>query len=151
MCARMLSCLTLDDPMDCSSSGSSVHGIFQARILEWVAVSYSKGSSQPRDRTRVSCGFCIGRWIPYHCTPGEGHSLCIGHFSSVTLFMPHKEQSSLHKQEKTHTSRKWELCFQAWVGNTIKSFLLSEILTLHCWELAKRKILFLLQTDGNEE
>ena len=45
----------------------------------------------------------------------------------------------------------WELCFQAWVGNTIKSFLLSEILTLLCWELAKRKILFLLQTDGNEE
>jgi len=41
--------------MDCSPSGSSVHGIFQARILEWVAISSSRGSSQPRDRTHVSC------------------------------------------------------------------------------------------------
>ena len=48
------SCPTLCDPMDCSLSGSSVHGIFQARVLEWVAVSFSTGSSQPRDRTQVS-------------------------------------------------------------------------------------------------
>ena len=41
--------------MDCSLPGSSVHGIFQARILEWVVVSYSRGSSQPRDQTCVSC------------------------------------------------------------------------------------------------
>ena len=41
--------------MDCSLPGSSVHGIFQARVLEWVAISFSRGSSQPRDRTRVSC------------------------------------------------------------------------------------------------
>ena len=49
------SCPTLCDPMDCSSPGSSVHGIFQARILEWVAISYSRGSSPPRDWTQVSC------------------------------------------------------------------------------------------------
>ena len=49
------SCLTLCDPMDCSLPDSSVHGIFQARILEWVAISFSRGSSQPRDRTQVSC------------------------------------------------------------------------------------------------
>ena len=48
------SCPTLCDPMDCSLPDSSVHGIFQARILEWVAISFSRGSSQPRDRTRVS-------------------------------------------------------------------------------------------------
>ena len=42
-------CLTLCDPMDCSLPGSSIHGIFQARILEWVAISFSRGSSQPRD------------------------------------------------------------------------------------------------------
>ena len=41
--------------MDCSPPGSSVHGILQARILEWVAISFSRGSSQPRDQTRVSC------------------------------------------------------------------------------------------------
>ena len=47
--------LTLCLPMDHSLPGSSVHRIFQARILEWVAISYSKGSSQPRDRNRTSC------------------------------------------------------------------------------------------------
>ena len=48
-------CLTLDDSMDCSLPGSSVHGISQARILEWVAISSSRGPSQCRDRTHVSC------------------------------------------------------------------------------------------------
>ena len=47
-------CLTLHDPMDCGPPGSSIHGIFQARVLEWVAVSFSRGSSQPRDQARVS-------------------------------------------------------------------------------------------------
>ena len=45
---------TLCDPMDCCLPGSSVHGILQARILEWVAISFSRGSSRPRDRTWVS-------------------------------------------------------------------------------------------------
>ena len=48
------SCPTLCDPMDCSPPGSSIHGIFQARILEWVAISFSRGSSRPKDRTQVS-------------------------------------------------------------------------------------------------
>ena len=48
------SCLTLCHPMDCSLPGSSVHGIFQARILEWLAISFSRESSWPRDRTQVS-------------------------------------------------------------------------------------------------
>ena len=47
--------LTLCDPLDCSPPGSSVSGILQARILEWVAISFSRGSSQPRDQTHVSC------------------------------------------------------------------------------------------------
>ena len=49
------SCLTLCNPMDCSLPGSSIHGIFQAKILEWTAISFSRGSSQPRDRTQVPC------------------------------------------------------------------------------------------------
>ena len=49
------SCLTLCDPTDCSSPGSSVHGILQARILEWVAILFARGSSQPRDQIQVSC------------------------------------------------------------------------------------------------
>ena len=48
------SCLTLRNPMDCSPPGSSVHGNLQARILEWVAIPFSRGSSQPRDQTQVS-------------------------------------------------------------------------------------------------
>ena len=47
-------CPTLCSPIDCSLPGSSVHGIFQARVLEWVAISFSRGSSQPRDWTSVS-------------------------------------------------------------------------------------------------
>ena len=49
------SCLTLCDPMDCGLPGSSVHGILLARTLEWAAIPFSKGSSQSRDETRVSC------------------------------------------------------------------------------------------------
>ena len=49
------SCPTLCDLTDCGPPGSSVHGILQARILEWVAFPFSRGSSQPRDQTQVSC------------------------------------------------------------------------------------------------
>ena len=49
------SCPTLCDPTDCNLPGSSVCGILQARIMEWVAISFSRGSSQPRDQTWVSC------------------------------------------------------------------------------------------------
>ena len=49
------SCTTLCDSMDCSLPGSSIHRILQARILEWVAIPFPRGSSQPRDQTQVSC------------------------------------------------------------------------------------------------
>ena len=66
-CAKLLqSCPTLCDPMDCSPPRSSVHGILQARILEWVAMLSSGRSSQPKDRTHVSYVSCIGRRVPYH-------------------------------------------------------------------------------------
>ena len=53
------SCLTLCDPVDCKLPVSSVHGIFQARILEQVAISFSRGSSWPRDGTGISCGLAL--------------------------------------------------------------------------------------------
>ena len=59
----VLSCVWLCEPVNCSPPGSSVHGISQARILEWVAISFSRGSFWPRDRTHASC---IGRWIHLH-------------------------------------------------------------------------------------
>ena len=51
---KSLSRVQLCNPVDCSQPGSSDHGILQARILEWVAISFSRGTSQPRDRTQVS-------------------------------------------------------------------------------------------------
>ena len=62
-CSVAQLCLTLCDPMDCSLPGSSVHEIFQARILECVPISSSRGSSWPRDWTSVSCITYIGRRI----------------------------------------------------------------------------------------
>ena len=62
LCAQSLqSCPTLCNTLDCSPPGSSVHGIFPARTLEWVAMPSSKGSSQPRDRTHDSYVSCIGK------------------------------------------------------------------------------------------
>ena len=67
-CLVSQSCLTLCDPMDCSPPGSFVHGILQARILEWVAIPSCRGSSWPRDWTHVSC---IGGRMLYHWATWE--------------------------------------------------------------------------------
>ena len=56
-------CPVLCDTMDYSPPGASVHGILQARILEWVAMPSSRGSSQPRDQTCISYISCISRWV----------------------------------------------------------------------------------------
>ena len=60
------SCLTLCDPMDCSSPGFSIYGIFQARILEWVVIPFSRGSAQHRNQTQVSC--ITGEFLPSWAT-----------------------------------------------------------------------------------
>ena len=65
-------CLTLSDPMDCGPPGSFVHGIPQARILEGTAISSSKESSWPRNRTRFSC---IDMWVFTTESPGMPHIL----------------------------------------------------------------------------
>ena len=63
---KVASVMSLCDPMDCSPPGSSVHGISQARIPEWVALSYSRESSSLRDQTHASCVSCIGKQVLYH-------------------------------------------------------------------------------------
>ena len=60
------SCLTLSNPMHFGPIGTSVHGILQATILEWVAISFSKRSSRPREWTNVSYISCMGRLVLYH-------------------------------------------------------------------------------------
>ena len=95
------SCLTLCDPMDYSPPCSSVHGILQARILEWVAIPFSRGSSQPRGQTQVSCtaGKVFTVWAIR-----EVQEYCSGVATS-----PSKESSPL---------RDWTCvsCIGRWVG-----------------------------------
>ena len=83
------SCPTLCDPMDCSLLGSPVHGILQARILEWVTIPFFRGSSRPRNWTQV---FCIaGRFFTIWAT--EGHP-------SMALGRTWREHSSWNKGNK---------------------------------------------------
>ena len=70
-CTCVQQCPTLCDPMDCSSSGFSVHEILQARIPKWVAISSSRASSWSRNRTHISCTSCIGKQVLYPCTTKE--------------------------------------------------------------------------------
>ena len=72
-CLVPKSCLTLCDPTDCKLPGSAVQGIFQVRILEWVAVSLSRVSSKPRDRSLVLC--IVGRFFTIWATR-EAHEMC---------------------------------------------------------------------------
>ena len=93
LCSVAQSCPALCNPFDCSLPDSSVHGIFQARILEWVAISSSRASSQPRDQTLVSCVSCIGRWMLYHCATWEVQNIA---YSIIYLFINHKVWLTLH-------------------------------------------------------
>ena len=74
---RAESCSSLCDPVDYSLPDSSVHGVLQAKILEWVAIPFSRGFSQPRDQTHISHISCIGRWILYNCITREGPCLSL--------------------------------------------------------------------------
>ena len=92
MCAQ--SCLTLCNPMDCSPPG-----IFQARILEWVVISSSRGSSQPRDWIQVSRIFCVGRWILYHLSHDDESNCSPSGFqfpSSFPTFSPIVISTQMH-------------------------------------------------------
>ena len=127
----------LHDPLDCSPPGSSVHGIFQARILERVAISFSKGISQPRDQTHISCVSCIANWTLHHYagkpSSGLGKAFdgvrhicccwCLSFHSPLVLFSPvfncvlsthisyTSRESSPHSQRWTlpcvHSSAPW--------------------------------------------
>ena len=102
-CCCLFAKLCLFDPMDCSLPGSSVCGIFQARILVWVVISFSRKSSQPRYQTCISC---IGMRILHHGAskeaPGHAFSFC----QKVLLFPYHlklltfKSNSFLEKAQK---------------------------------------------------
>ena len=79
----VVSGLTLCDCMACGPPGSSVHEIFQARVLEWVAISFSRGSSPSRDWTQVSC---IGRQVLYHWATREANPNATSWNTSMELW-----------------------------------------------------------------
>ena len=90
--------------MDCSSPGSSVHGIFQARILDWVAISYSRGSFWPRDQICTSYVSCIGRWILYHCPTWE--AILKNHLNFLLCITGRKKHSfEWRKQDRAGESQ----------------------------------------------
>ena len=95
--AQSLSRVWLCDTVNCSPPGSSVYGIAQAKMLEWVAISSSRGSSWPRDPTCISC---IGRWILHHWATWEVLNLTLKgvfntpYFLSVTYVFLHAVLSS---------------------------------------------------------
>ena len=91
MCAQL--CPTLCDRIVCGLSVSSVHGIFQAGILEWVAISFSRGSFRPRDQTHISCVSCIGRRILYHQIAFVSHTLIV-----QSLVIPERHKVSCLEQ-----------------------------------------------------
>ena len=99
--------LMLCDPMDCSPPESSVHGILQARILEWVLIFSSKGSSWPRDQTHISCISCTGRQILYHCTTWK--ALLMIKANPNTINSPHLAHCSAGplSQQKAAGSHLW--------------------------------------------
>ena len=80
------SCLTLCNSMDYSPPGSSAHGILQARILEWVAIPFFRGSSPPRDQTQVSCISCMGRQILYHLSHLGGSKVSVAQDNILVSF-----------------------------------------------------------------
>ena len=104
------SCLTPCDPMNHSSPGSPVHGILRTRTLEWVAILSSRGSSQPRDQTCISC---ISRSVLYHGATGEAPvttSLTLCPFSHDPAWqLPLKLPFSL--QLKPQVSFTWLILF----------------------------------------
>ena len=93
------------NPMNCSLPGSSVHGILQARILEPVAISDSRGSSRPKGLTRISCVSCIGQRVLYHWATWETLSLII---SECTKFNLGSNNTNVFEVFDTH----WPFVFQ---------------------------------------
>ena len=89
MCVSAQSCPVLNNFLDYGPPSSLVHGIFQARILKWDAISFSRASSPLRDQTHMSCISCTDKQILYHCTAWKALK-----FMYLVLFL-HLKKSSL--------------------------------------------------------
>ena len=112
VCAGMLNHVRLCNPRDCSPPGSSVYGISRARILEQVAISFSRGSSRPGDLTPISC---IGRWVLYHWATWRlftgwprvlTHILCSSAWPGNSL--PLRSSRLWDRPEQAYQHQQWE-------------------------------------------
>ena len=92
-------CPTLCDPMNCSPPGFSVHGILQARILEWIAIPFSRGSSRARDRTLVSCTAAI-----FFTVWDTGKS----HYNLITSFKTPSSYTGITSWSTRTSTYEWE-------------------------------------------
>ena len=110
------SCLNLFDPINYSSLGSSVHRILQARILEWVAIPFSRGSSQPRDWTQVSLITVWATWKPFEPQPhvkqyeARNKSVILPALSSKSS---HRVKQTLNGSLQAKGTKKFNGAFQA--------------------------------------
>ena len=100
------SCPTLCDPLDCSLWDSSVHGFLKARILEGVAISFSRGSSRCRDRARISC---IGRHILHHWATWEAQSNHISLLTWEKAWRKNKRELRKHSNSFPSYINKWTM------------------------------------------
>ena len=114
------------DPMNCSPSSSSVHQVFQARILEWVAISFSRASSQPRDQTLVS--LTAGRFFTIWATRLPEYHLSYREFSTILFWNKHFEKK---KKIQGHSGVGRLLMFVLWVPPTWGTR--THLPSLRCW------------------
>ena len=130
------SCPILCDPMDCSLPGSSVHGILQARILEWVAIPFSRGSYQPRDQTQVSCiaGRFFTIWPP-------GKPICNGlhsYFSKEDTWVADKPMKAHSTSLGKYRSKpQWDYD----TPTRIAVIFFKDIQLKYCWKCGQSEIL----------
>ena len=114
----MQSCPTLCNPMFCSPPGSSAHGVLQARILEWVATSFSRGSSRPRDLTQVSC--IADRFFTSWATreaPGSEYLPCARYFIRCWVIWGFKKIAfpsiEALTEKENNLMESWSCCFSS--------------------------------------
>ena len=119
-CLVAKSCLTLCKPVDCSPLGSSVHGICQSRILEWVAISSSRESSRPREQAGISC---IGRKILYHWATGKPHNRILWIAIHQQIGQP-KRNRQIFRIIQTSKTEPWREVFSylSYTGMETKKF-----------------------------
>ena len=156
LCVCVQWCTTFCSPMDCSLPDSSVHGISQARLLEWVAVSSSRESYQPRDQTRVSCGSCIGRQVFYLRQSCDFTIIliCFKTYEPSSILQPCENPRQEDNPGCLRSFKEWVLIFLKLSSNFKERIILAKLYSLetivcHMFDSFKQSEYFIdLKTDA---